>query len=93
LRYLCTPLYAMSMFWTVLSLRLIWYTPFSFVVWGPTLSMNFAMLVMRELLAANKIVVMALFATEIPSYYNELSAKTGGGKPSMQSKAACWALV
>jgi len=50
-------------------------------------------LVMHELLAANKIVVMALFATEIPSYYNKLLAKTGGGNPSMQSKAACWALV
>ena len=52
-----------------------------------------ARLVMHELLAANKIVVMALFATKIPSYYNKLFAKTGGGNPSMQSKAACWALV
>ena len=25
---------------------------------------------------SNKIVIMALFATEIPSYYNELLAKT-----------------
>jgi hypothetical protein len=47
----------------------------------------------RELLATNKIVIMALFATEIPSYYNELLAKTGGENPSVQSKATCWALV
>ena len=37
-----------------------------------------ARLVMRELLAANKIVIMALFATEIPVYYDELLSKTGG---------------
>jgi hypothetical protein len=48
---------------------------------------------MRELLAANKIVIMALFATEIPSYYNELPEKMGGENPSVQSKATCWALV
>ena len=52
-----------------------------------------ARLVMRELLAANKIVIMALFATKIPAYYDELLSKTGGGNPSLQSKAACWALV
>jgi hypothetical protein len=37
-----------------------------------------ARLVMSELLAANKIVIMALFATEIPAYYDELLSKTGG---------------
>ena len=52
-----------------------------------------ARLVMRELLAANKIVIMALFATKIPAYYDELLSKTGGGNPSLQSKATCWALV
>ena len=52
-----------------------------------------ARLVMRELLAANKIKIMALFATEIPAYYDELLSKTGGKNPSPQSKAACWALV
>jgi hypothetical protein len=52
-----------------------------------------ARLVLRELLAANKIVIMALFATEIPAYYDELLSKTGGETPSLQSKAACWALV
>ncbi len=36
---------------------------------------------------------MALFATEIPAYYDELLSKTGGKNPSPQSKAACWALV
>ena len=40
-----------------------------------------ARLVMRELLAANKIVIMALFATEIPAYYDKLLSKTGGGEP------------
>jgi hypothetical protein len=48
---------------------------------------------MRELLAANKIVIMALFITKIPSYYDKLLAKTGGENPLVQSKAACWALV
>ncbi len=43
---------------------------------------------MRELLAANKIVIMALFATKIPFYYNKLLAKLGGENPSLQSKAA-----
>ena len=52
-----------------------------------------ARLVMQELLAANKIVIMALFATKIPAYCDELLSKTGGGNPSLQSKAACWALV
>ena len=37
-----------------------------------------ARLVMRELLAANKIVIMALFATKIPAYYDELMSKKGG---------------
>ncbi len=36
---------------------------------------------------------MALFATEIPAYYDELLSKMGGENPSLQSKAACWALV
>ncbi len=41
-----------------------------------------AQLVMCELLATSKIVIMALFATKIPSYYNKLLAKTdGGGEP------------
>jgi hypothetical protein len=52
-----------------------------------------ARLVMPELLATNKIVIMALFATKIPSYYDKLLAKTGGENPLVQSKAACWALV
>jgi hypothetical protein len=46
--YLRTPSYATSMFWTASSSRSIWYTPFSFVVWGPTLSMNFATLVPKR---------------------------------------------